>query len=320
MSHQIRRLTSRIGVPLVRGTIGAQLFKQTRRCYETASNSPTVREMYRTVREHPNSGLKYLGLAGALGLGAYISYSLSKPASYVPYSTRDMMSTIGGATFAQKIRSRIASTYGYLGGSIVLTGVTTYLLFSRGIGYRVLMANPWIYGIGTLIATFVSIQATIAIPYDTNPAAKHIAWACTNGLIGFSILGLSTIAGAAIIKQAAMITGLIMGGMSGAAMASPNDYFLQIGPYLGVGLGVVIAASLGGMFFPYNSLLMNVSLYGGLGLFGLMAAHDAQKVLHDAQVAPSFDPISEQMGLYLDAINIFVRVVQILMLQNSRRK
>jgi len=276
--------------------------------------------MYRTVREYPNSGLKYLGLAGALGLGGYIAFAASRPTTYVPYGTRDMMNTMGGTSFSQKVRSRIAKTYSYLSGSILMTGACTYLLFSRGMGYRVLTMNPWIFGIGSFFGTFLSIQATMSLSYDNNPVAKHIMWAITNGLIGFSILSLTTLAGSAIIKQAAMITGCIIGGMSTAAMVSPNDYFLQMGPYLGVGLGVIIAASLGGMFFPTSSLLMNVSLYGGLGLFGLMTAHDAQRVLHDAQVAPYFDPISEQMGLYLDSINIFVRVVQILMMQNSRKR
>ena len=52
----------------------------------------------------------------------------------------------------------------------------------------------------------------------------------------------------------------------------------------------------------------------------LMTAHDAQRVLHDAQVAGRFDPVGEQMGLYLDTINIFVRVVQILMMTHGGRK
>merc|ERR1719362_1834504 len=141
-----------------------------------------------------------------------------------------------------------------------------------------------------------------------------------NAAWGLSMVGLCGIAGGAIVQQAALITGCIIGGMSTAAMVSPSDTFLRMGPYLGVGLGVVIAASLGGMFFPGSSLLMNVSLYGGLGLFGLMSAHDAQRVLHDAQVAQQFDPIGEQMGLYMDAVNIFVRIVQILMMQQGRRK
>ena len=51
----------------------------------------------------------------------------------------------------------------------------------------------------------------------------------------------------------------------------------------------------------------------------VLIAHDTQRVLHDAQVGENFDPISEQMGLYMDTINIFVRVVQILMMQNRKR-
>merc|ERR1712228_329153 len=156
---------------------------------------------------------------------------------------------------------------------------------------------------GTMICTFGAIHLTMSIDYNSSPIAKHIAWAAVNGLVGLSMVGLCG----------------IVGGMSTAAMVSPTDWALQMGPYLGVGLGLVIAASLGGMFFPSSSLLMNVSLYGGLGLFGLMTAHDAQRVLHDAQVAGQFDPVSEQMGLYLDTINIFVRVVQILMMSNRKK-
>jgi len=65
---------------------------------------------------------------------------------------------------------------------------------------------------------------------------------------------------------------------------------------------------------------MNVSLYGGVGLFGLYTAFDTQRVLHDAQTKPTFDPINQQMGLYLDTINIFIRLVQILMMQQSKRR
>jgi len=289
----------------------------TRRTFTQQTQS--VKQVYNTVRHHPNTGLKYLGGAGAVALGGYVAYSLSRPATYVPSQTRDLMSSIGGPSFAKTVRNRIAKTYGYLGGSIVITGATTFLLLSRGMLGRVMAFNPMIFGIGTMLCTFGAIHMTISIDYHSSPMAKHMAWAATNALVGLSMVGLCGIAGGAIVQQAALITGCIIGGMSTAAMVSPSDTFLRMGPYLGVGLGVVIAASLGGMFFPGSSLLMNVSLYGGLGLFGLMAAHDAQRVLHDAQVAGRFDPISEQMGLYLDAINIFVRVVQILMMSQRRK-
>merc|ERR1719411_1702349 len=148
-----------------------------------------------------------------------------------------------------------------------------------------------VFGIGTMICTFGASHMTQSIDYDSSPIAKHMAWAAVNGLVGLSMVGLCGIAGGAIVQQAALITGCIIGGMSTAAMVSPSDWALQMVPYLD----------------------------GGLGLFGLMTAHDAQRVLHDAQVAGQFDPVSEQMGLYLDTINIFVRVVQILMMSNRKK-
>eukprot|EP01083_Nonionella_stella_P309102 1093338_1 len=271
-----------------------------------------------TVRHAP-TGLKYLGGAGALALGGYVAFSLSRPATYVPSQTRDLMSSIGGPAFAKTVRSRIAKTYGYLTGSICITGATTFLLLSRGMLGPIMALNPMVFGIGTMILTFGAIHMTMRIDYHHSAVAKHMAWAATNALVGLSLVTLCGIAGGAIVQQAALITGCIVGGMSTAAMVAPNDTFLRMGPYLGVGLGVVIAASLGGMFFPGSTLLMNVSLYGGLGLFGLMTAHDAQRVLHDAQVGGKFDPVSEQMGLYLDTINIFVRIVQILMMSQKRK-
>jgi len=287
---------------------------------KTTTTTTTGQSMWRTVTAESNSTLRYLGLAGALSLGALVSYGLSRPATYVPYQTRDTMSVIGGAKFASIVRNRIMQTYGYLSTGLILTGASSFLLFTRGWGYRVLAMNPWVFGIGTLAATWVSLSMTHSIDFYRHPVAKHLGWITTNALIGLSLVGLGTIAGGAIVQQAALITGCVVGGMSAVALASPNDQFLRMGPWLGVGLGVVIAASLGGMFFPTSSLLMNVSLYGGLGVFGLFTAHDAQRVLHDAQVAEKFDPIGEQMGLYMDTINIFVRIVQILIMQQNKRK
>ena len=85
-----------------------------------------------TVRKSSNQSLRYLGLAGALGLGGMIAYGLSRPATYVPADTRAMMSNMGGETFARMVRGRIMKTFGYLSGSIAITGATAFLLFTRG--------------------------------------------------------------------------------------------------------------------------------------------------------------------------------------------
>merc|ERR1740124_2094318 len=100
-------------------------------------------------------------------------------------------------------------------------------------------------------------------PYD-NPM-KHVWWSGFNAVTGLTLVPIGMLGGA-LVTQAAMITGCILGSLSAVAACSPDDTFLKMGPMLGCGLGVIVAASLGSMFFPTSGLLMNVSLYGGLGV------------------------------------------------------
>merc|ERR1719415_333944 len=150
---------------------------------------------------------------------------------------------------------------------------------------------------------------TRATPYE-NPM-KLAWWAGMNAMVGLTLVPVG-LYGGALVSQAAMITACIVGSLSAVAACSPGDQFLNMGPMLGCGLGVVLAASLGSMFFPTSGLLMNVSLYGGLGLFGLYVCYDTQKIVYHAQMDNNFDPINRELGIYLDTINIFIRVVQIL--------
>jgi len=68
----------------------------------------------------------------------------------------------------------------------------------------------------------------------------------------------------------------------------------------------------------------SISLYGGLAVFGGFVLYDTQKILHHARLAErgviTRDPMKEAIGLELDMLNIFVRIVQILTMQNNRRK
>lgn len=127
MASMFQRAGMRTGVVMAKmNHIGRRTF---------TSNSTNLKSVYNTVRHHPNTGLKYMGGAGAVALGGYVAYSLSRPASYVPSSTRDLMSAIGGPKFAQMVRNRIAKTYAYLGGSVLMTGATTFIMLSRGMHY-----------------------------------------------------------------------------------------------------------------------------------------------------------------------------------------
>ena len=67
-----------------------------------------------------------------------------------------------------------------------------------------------------------------------------------------------------------------------------------------------------------------LSLYGGLAVFGGFVLWDTQKVLQHARLVQAglmrADPMAESIGLELDFINIFTRLVQILAMNDSRRR
>ncbi|KAF9535883.1 hypothetical protein CPB83DRAFT_901544 [Crepidotus variabilis] len=68
----------------------------------------------------------------------------------------------------------------------------------------------------------------------------------------------------------------------------------------------------------------NISLYGGLAVFGGFVLFDTQKILQHARLAEQglikADPIKESVSLELDMINIFIRLVTILGMRSDRKK
>lgn len=67
----------------------------------------------------------------------------------------------------------------------------------------------------------------------------------------------------------------------------------------------------------------NLWLYGGLAVFGGFTLYDIQKILHHARMAERGmiprDAVKESISLELDFINIFIRLVQILGMQQRRK-
>jgi len=289
-----------------------QMFKQMqRRAYETAP-----RPFFQTIKDTPWTGMKVAGAAAACGLGALCAYGAMQPASYVPSKTRATIRAFSGPQFAQMVRQRMTKTYAYIAGALGVTAASSVMLFSRGYA-NVFMTNPIMAGIGCFVGMIGLMMATQATPQE-NVLIKHTLGIGFASMMGFSLCPMVAMGGA-LLQQAAMITGVIVGSLSCVAAVAPDDQFLSWGPYLGCGLGVIIAASFGSMFFPGSAMLHNVCLYGGLGLFGCYVCYDTQKMKYHAEMDEVYDPMNRGIGLYMDTINIFIRVAQILMM-NQRRK
>ena len=149
--------------------------------------------------------------------------------------------------------------------------------------------------------------------YKTQFKSKLTFWTLFNISIGSS---LSTIGylGGDIIRQALIYTSTLMGGISLVAMSAPNNYFLGLGSVLSVGLGLLNGFAFIQWLYP-NADMRNLTIPFSLGLFGLYTAYDTQKVLYNAQdmtEGNQYDPINEQMELYLDSVNLFIDIVRLL--------
>jgi len=283
-----------------------------RRAYATHATP-----VWQTIRSHPWTPLKVAGAAGAVGLGALVAVGLMQPANYVPSSARAQIRAYSGPEFASMVRNRMMKTYGYVSAGLGITALSAVTLFSRG--YAAQLAMYPIAGALGCMALTIGCMIAVQVTPQENVVPKHLAWGGFNCAMGFTLCPMVALGGV-ILQQAAVVTGVIVGSLSAVAAVAPDGQFLSWGPYLGCGLGVMVAASIGSMFFPGSAMLHNVVLYGGLGLFGMYTCYDTQKMLYHAELDSNYDPINRGLGLYMDTINIFIRVAQIIAMGGNRKK
>ena len=121
----------------------------------------------------------------------------------------------------------------------------------------------------------------------------------------------------------------MMGSLSVVGATAKQEKYLYIGGPLLAGAAVVLASGLAPLVIPATAIRTlavseSIWLYGGLAVFGGFTLYDVQKVLYHARLAEQGaikrDPVNESISLELDFLNIFIRMLQILMMQGNRRK
>merc|ERR1719333_1596079 len=111
----------------------------------------------------------------------------------------------------------------------------------------------------------------------------------------------------AMIADAALATGLSMTSLAAVAYNAPSEQFLNWGGPLALGCGGMLAISLLSAFNPQSKALFNVWLYGGLALTGCLTLYKTQAIIYKAKTEQFFDPVGNSVGIYMDAINFFIR-------------
>lgn len=251
---------------------------------------------------------------------AVLAAALAETAAYVGYGMTGANTYSTGAMTGMglhaEVKARIRATYGYVAGGLALTGVVATAFWRSGMAMRFMTANPWLQ-MGALIAGMLGTGMWLrSTPYEST-FQKHLALGAFNSVMGVWITGLVGFLPPAIILQAAMCTGMVVGGLSLFAFSARNDLTMQWGPYLGVGSGLMIAACLGSMFFPGSMMLHNFIIYGGVGLYGCYLAFDTQRMIAQAKLAHHYDPINAGLGIYMNTLQLFWRIAWILANSNT---
>lgn len=209
---------------------------------------------------------------------------------------------------------RTRDTMVYFSGGLALTSALTgamlrsptILKYSMGWG-SLLLTIP-----GTM---FCMYQMYTTPPLPENALAKHVYWTGFNALIAFSLVPLIASSHLLAVRDAFIVTSGALAGLGLVASNARDDAFLGMSGFLGAGLGGIAVIGIANIFMKSNALF-NVWLYGGLALFLAYVLYDMKEVQLRAKRAPYFDPMSESIKVYLDFVNIFVRI---LMIMNGRR-
>ena len=124
-------------------------------------------------------------------------------------------------------------------------------------------------------------------------------------------LGFSN--GGSLIATAAGGTGAIFFTLAGIATVTKKD-FSFLGKFLFIGLVVLILASLANVFFQIPALSLTVSAVAVL-IFSGYILYDISQIVSGGET----NYISATLKVYLDVYNIFVNLLNLLMILSGRR-
>jgi FtsH-binding integral membrane protein len=263
-----------------------------------------------------SSYLKYILLGLGIGGLSYVSYQ-----GGLARDEHLRNALYNGSRVNQRIViQRTKDTLAYFGAGLTLTSLLTMGMMRSPFFmnmYAKMSMRPYMLLFLTLPSMMICIYGMKKPAIPQNTAVKHISWFAFNSIMSFTIAPLVLMSGPQLAMQACLLTAGAVGGLAYTAYLSKNDAFLGLNGFLAAGSGVMMACAIAS-FFTNSALINNIWLYGGLGLFLAYVLYDVNQIKIKAERLPYFDPMGESIHIYMDTINIFVRILMIL--NNKKNK
>ncbi|MFP6166668.1 Bax inhibitor-1/YccA family protein [Helicobacter pylori] len=205
--------------------------------------------------------------------------------------------------------SFVKTTYKFFAGSLLLATIGALLGLMN---FQAVVQYKWVFFIAEIAALF-------GLMFSKSKPGLNLfmlfAFTSLSGVTLVPLLGMVIAkAGLGAIWQALGMTTIVFGLMSVYALKTKND-LANMGKMLFIALIVVVVCSLINLFL--GSPMFQVVIAGVSAiLFSLYIAYDTQNI-----VKGMYDsPIDAAVDLYLDFLNVFISILQIIGIFSDRDK
>ncbi|QDY57597.1 BAX inhibitor (BI)-1/YccA family protein [Helicobacter pylori] len=205
--------------------------------------------------------------------------------------------------------SFVKTTYKFFAGSLLLATIGALLGLMN---FQAVVQYKWVFFIAEIVALF-------GLMFSKSKPGLNLfmlfAFTSLSGVTLVPLLGMVIAkAGLGAVWQALGMTTIVFGLMSVYALKTKND-LANMGKMLFIALIVVLVCSLINLFL--GSPMFQVVIAGASAiLFSLYIAYDTQNI-----VKGMYDsPIDAAVDLYLDFLNVFISILQIIGIFSDRDK
>lgn len=205
--------------------------------------------------------------------------------------------------------SFVKTTYKFFAGSLLLATLGAILGFMF---FEAVMTYRWVFFIAELAAFF-------GLMFSRGKTGLNLlmlfAFTTLSGITLVPLLGfVISRAGIGGVAQALGMTTIVFGAMSLYAIKTKND-LANMGKMLFIAAIVVVICSIVNLFIgssPFQIIIAGASTI----IFSLYIAYDTQNIIKGMYASP----IDAAISLYLDFLNVFISILQLIGLTSNDRE
>lgn len=209
-----------------------------------------------------------------------------------------------------RVRSLMASVFGWMSYALLLTGVAAFYLANNKAFMQYLFTNTW-FIVAVIAVQLILVIALSAMVNRLSFGTALILFTLYAALTGVTLSTIFIAYKLPSIAATFFVTAGMFGAMAFYGAFTKSD-LTGMGSFLLMALFGMIIALVVNMFLQSSALALLVSM-AGVVIFALFTAFDVQRIKTLAQYElPEAASISLALSMYLNFINLFINLLQIM--------